>query len=81
MEAIKEASNLSLILNREEALVLFEWLSRFNKEKYSALFQDQAKERVLWDLEAILEESMDEAFATNYQELLLEARRALRDKE
>ena len=48
------AEPVTLTLSREEALVLFEWLHRFNDEE-GHRFEDQAEERVLWNLEASLE--------------------------
>lgn len=65
-------------LSREEALVLLEWLSRLNKTGNSA-FVDQAEQRVLWDLEAMLEANLAEPFHPNYDELLAAARAAVRD--
>lgn len=46
-------SEIQLDLSRDEALVFFEWLSRFNKDEDSK-FADQAEQRVLWAIEAQL---------------------------
>jgi hypothetical protein len=43
-----------LTLSRDEAVVFFEWLSRFTSQE-GHRFEDQAEERVLWNLEAALE--------------------------
>ena len=41
----------TLKLSHDEAIVFFEWLARFNAfEEHQ--FEDQAEQRVLWDLEA-----------------------------
>jgi len=64
--------------SRDEALVLFEWVSRFNKTRAPA-FQDQAEERVLWDLESRLESVLVDPFRKDYAEVLASARGRVRD--
>ena len=66
-----------LRLSGDEALVLFEWLTNFNKANYS--FQDQAEQRVLWDLEASLERCLAAPFSADYAAQLAAARDRLRD--
>ena len=68
-----------LELTNEEAIVLLEWLSRFNKVEKPDLFQDQAEERVLWDIEASLEQIIPELFNNDYAEILSKARDIVRD--
>lgn len=67
-----------LELSRNEAIVFFEWLSRFNEEE-GHHFEDQAEQRVLWNIEAMLESSLAEPFDPEYGELLAKAREQLRD--
>jgi len=69
-----------LELSHEQAIVFFEWLSRFNKEQASG-FHDQSEQRVLWDLEAMLESALVEPFDSNYADLLAAARAKVRDPE
>lgn len=69
-----------LKFSREEALVLFEWVARFNKSTANR-FEDQAEERVLWNIEAMLEATLVEPFKSDYSELLARARAAVRDSE
>lgn len=71
---------ICLELSREEAIVFFEWLSRFNKAEYTG-FEDQAEQRVLWDIEASLESTLDELFESNYEDLLARARSTVRDSK
>lgn len=73
-------SKIHLELSRDEALVFFEWLSRFNKAEDSK-FADQAEQRVLWDIEGQLETSLAEPFEPNYEERLAKARATVRDSE
>jgi len=67
-----------LVLSRDEALVFFEWLTRFNAEP-GKVFEDQAEQRVLWNLEAILESTLSEPFEPAYDSRLAAARSRLRD--
>lgn len=73
-------SLICLKLTNEEALVLFDWISRFNEDDKN-VFQDQAEQRVLWDIEAMLEEQLVEPLDENYDELLKSARDKVRDQE
>ena len=75
-----ESNKINLELSREEALVLFDWLSRFNKDG-DAKFEDQAEQRVLWDVEGMLESALVEPFDPKYDELLARARARVRDPE
>jgi hypothetical protein len=65
-------------LTEDEALVLFEWLSRFH-ETGRPEFEDQAEQRALWNLEAALEKSLEAVLDPRYRELLANARERLRD--
>ena len=55
MESIQKNNKIRLELSNEEALVLLSWLSRFNETDNTSFFEDQAEERVLWDIEAVIE--------------------------
>lgn len=72
------AKPVTLTLSRDEAIVLFEWLHRFNAEE-GHRFEDQAEERVLWNLEASLESTLVEPFKPEYDEILAAARSRVRD--
>lgn len=69
-----------LELSQAEAIVFFEWLSRFNKAEHVS-FEDQAEQRVLWDIEAMLESTLVEPFETNYDDMLAQSRASLRDAD
>jgi hypothetical protein len=77
---VMSGSKGNLELSRNEALVFFEWLSRFNEDE-SVQFEDQAEQRVLWDIEAMLESTLVEPLDRNYSELLARAREAVRDRD
>ena len=69
---------VTLQLTNAEALVLFEWLARVDSSE-SLTFEDQAEQEVLWRVECMLERALVEPFEANYNELLDEARRQVRD--
>ena len=65
-------------LTKDEALVLFDFLSRFSNEDKLSI-QDQAEERALWNLTCIFEKSLAEPFSTEWQSIIKGARNRLRD--
>lgn len=81
METTKQGNNIVLSLTNDEALVLLDWLIRFNEEENSSVFDDQSEERVLFDLEAVLEKSIVEIFDGNYRKTLANARENVRDSD
>jgi hypothetical protein len=72
---------VNIELTKEEAIVLFEFLGRFNEIEDSNKFEDQAEHRVLCDIECILERKLSEPFGADYQEIVMKAREAVRDKK
>jgi hypothetical protein len=72
------SAEVTLTLSPSAALVLFDWLARLNHGGDGA-FADQAEQRVLWDLEAMLESALAEPFSAEYETLLRAARDAVRD--
>ncbi len=81
MEANNENKSVVIKFSEEEALVLLEWLHKFNEEERPKLIQDQSEERILFDLEAELETVVSNIFDSNYQEGLFKARQKIRDVE
>lgn len=70
-----------MTFNKDEYLVFFEWLSRFNESNGENIFKDQAEERVLWNLEAVLETKISETFSNDYKNILKKAYDNLRDSK
>jgi hypothetical protein len=70
--------SVSVTLSGDEAIVLLDWLHRFNVGE-GRCFEDQAEQRVLWNLEATLESMLVEPFAADYVALLADARARVRD--
>ena len=61
---------LSLNLTKNEALVLFDFLSRFNQSENNIIFEDKAEQKIFWTIEALLEKQLTEPFLPNYKTLL-----------
>lgn len=74
----KEAGKMKIEISKDEALVLYDFLYRANQNEL-IVFEDQAEQRVLWNLEAALEKQLVEPAFPNYLELVQEARNKVRD--
>lgn len=74
-------ADVVLRLSRDEALVLSSWLNRTTDAGQPVPFEDQAEQRVLWDLDATLEAQLDEVVSGQYPEYLDAARLRVRDEE
>lgn len=73
---------VTLQLSNPEALVLFEFLARGadgRPEDYRV--EHQAEQRVLWDLQAMLESKLVEPIVPEYDSLLQRAREEVQDPE
>lgn len=66
-------------ISKNEALVLYEFLVRINKEPPIEIFEDQAEQRVLWNIEAFLETQLSESFRDDYLQIIEKARQDVRD--
>ncbi|MFE6997429.1 hypothetical protein ACFVAE_15805 [Microbacterium sp. NPDC057659] len=64
---------VNIALTGDEALVLFEWVSRTNEEQIEVPLRE-AERRVLWNVEAHLESVLVAPFDHRYDRLLDEAR-------
>jgi hypothetical protein len=74
------SDGVAIQLSPDETLVVFEWLSRFT-ESGDGTFRDQAEQRVLWDIHAVLESNLVAPFDPQYDRLLAQARSRVRDAE
>lgn len=75
--AVKKEEKIVVELGKAEAIVLFEFLSRFsNKERLD--IEDQAEARVLWDIQCGLESILHEPLVEDYDRVLQEARAKVR---
>ncbi len=69
----------SITLTKNEALVLFEFLTRFSETERLEI-NNQAEERVLWDLQCTLEKELQNETGYGYEKHLEQARNQIRDK-
>jgi hypothetical protein len=67
-----------LELTGDEALVLYEFLARFEDNGALAI-ADRAEERALWNVHCLLQKQLLEIFHPDYEALVAAARDRLRD--
>jgi len=70
---MKTISGVTLTLTHDQALVLFEWLSR-EDERGSIPIQHHAEQKVLWEIEAQLERTLLEPLQSDYSAVIAVAR-------
>lgn len=78
---MKQTDEITIKLGKNEALVLFDFLSRINDKEMKEIFEDQAEQKVLWILEGHLEKQLVEPFKPEYKDIIIEARNKIRDEE
>ena len=72
---MRELDNkINIYLSKDEAIVLFEFLSRFNQKENNNIFEHLAEERVLLSIECLLEKELSEPFNKDYNKILKLAR-------
>jgi hypothetical protein len=76
-----DTQEINLNLTKNEALVLFDFLARFNQKEHNDIFQDQAEQKMLWLLEGQLEKQLTEPFSPDYKDIIKAARDKIRDEE
>ena len=76
-----DRQNISLTLTKDEALVLFDFLGRFNQTDHTDIFESQSEQKTLWILEGQLEKQLVEPFKPDYKDIIKEARNKIRDGE
>lgn len=69
---------VTLELPANEALILFDWLTRTSQAGTPAVFADAAEQQVLWNLECALERLLVEPLSSDYLTHLQHARQAIR---
>ena len=68
---------VQITLENDEALVLFEFLSRFEKERVLSI-EHEGERTALWNLLCLFEKELTEPFKPEYLELVAAARERLR---
>jgi len=79
MEVSVVDESIAVVLRRDQALVLSDWLPRSSELGQPAPFEDQSEQRALWDLDALLESALDSAVAHDYAQQMKATRLRERD--
>ena len=74
---MNEQHTINLTVTKEEALVLFDFLARFNQTEHPDIFDHQAEQVTLWGLEALLEKQLVEPFRPDYKDIIHAARKKI----
>lgn len=75
---MKSSKRVRLVLSRDEAIVLHEFLANFS-DTGKLRISDQAEERVLWNLGCALEARLAEPLREDWPAVLASARERVRD--
>lgn len=70
-------NHVAVQLGKDEALVLFDWLARFNELDHTGV--DDVERQTLFNLESCLEEILVEPLESDYKESVAKAKNILRD--
>lgn len=79
--SVNKEQIINLEITKDESLVLFDFLSRFNQSEHKEIFEDQAEQKTLWILEGQLEKQLVEIFKPDYKDIISDARKRIRDEE
>lgn len=74
-----DKESIKLEVTNDEALVLFEMLSRFSGTDILSV-EHQAEQRALWNLTCVFEKIISEAFDNDYKKALEAAKERLKDE-
>ena len=72
-----DKEQITLKLTNDQALVFFDFLTRLNENTYCTIFQSEAEQKVIWNMQTQLEKTLAEPLMENYEELLKIARNHL----
>ena len=79
--SVNKEQIINLEITKDESLLLFDFLSRFNQSEHKEIFEDQAEQKTLWILEGQLEKQLVEIFKPDYKNIISDARKRIRDEE
>ena len=74
MEITKKSNDYIIKLNNYEVLVFFDWLVKFAENNE---INDEAEQKILYDLECLLESTLEEPFMENYKNLIHIAKKSI----
>jgi hypothetical protein len=76
-----DEQSINLTVTKDEALVLFEFLARFNQTEQPDIFEDSSEQKLLLILEGQLEKQLVEPFRPDYKDIITKARNKIRDEK
>ena len=76
MEITKKSNDYIIKLNNYEVLVFFDWLVKFVENNE---INDEAEQKILYDLECLLESTLEEPFMEDYKDIINRAKRYIID--
>lgn len=80
MDITEKNEKYTLEISKDEALVLFHWVSEYNDNKNPKKENnDKAENIILWQIENCLETLLVEPLKDNYNVLLENSRKKIRD--
>ena len=74
MEITKKSNDYIIKLKNYEVLVFFDWLVKFVENNE---INDEAEQKILYDLECLLESTLEEPFMENYKNLIHIAKKSI----
>ena len=74
MEITKKSNDYIIKLNNYEDLVFFDWLVKFVENNE---INDEDEQKILYDLECLLESTLEEPFMENYKNLIHIAKKSI----
>ena len=74
MEITKKSNDDIIKLNNYEVLVFFDWLVKFVENNE---INDEAEQKIRYDLECLLESTLEEPFMENYKNLIHIAKKSI----
>ena len=75
---MSNSTHIDISLTHDEALVLFDFLARFNENPDEKIFEHPSEQQVLNTVEALLEKILVEPFEPNYSKIIEDARQRLK---
>ncbi|WP_420547626.1 hypothetical protein [Curvivirga sp.] len=70
--------NVSINFSKNEAIVFYSWLAKFNDLDLEKDFESEVEQQLLWNIEASFEKVLSEPFMQNFDEILKDARHTLK---
>ena len=70
--------NIMIELTEDEALILFDCITRFNEKRSSIVFRDESEKKVIFDIESDLETKLASILDQDYELILNKAKKNIK---